>query len=144
MTERGAYWSLICFAMVKNACEGVEDALAATPRPPPTREEGRETDLLDVGRVLRTRLEHADPKLVGELLGDAVLDDLLVREVRLVPDKELVDTLARVAVNLLQPLLDVGERVGVRDIVDNDDAVRAAVVGRGDGAESLLPCGVPL
>lgn len=35
-------------------------------------------------------------------------------------------------------------RTLVCDIVNNDDAMRASVVRRGDRSESLLPCGVPL
>jgi hypothetical protein len=38
-----------------------------------------------------------------------VLDHLLVRHIGLVADQQLVDTLGSVAVNLLQPLLDVVE-----------------------------------
>jgi hypothetical protein len=34
----------------------------------------------------------------------------------------------------------VVERVGARHVVHHDDAVGAAVVGRGDGAEPLLAC----
>ncbi len=77
-------------------------------------------------------------------LGDSVLDNLLIRHIALVADKELVDTLGRIAVNLLQPLLDVVERVHVRHIVDDADAVGTAVVGRGDGAEAFLAGGIPL
>lgn len=61
-------------------------------------------------------------------LGHRVFDDLLVGHIALVADQQLVDTLRRVAVNLLQPLLDVVERVHVRYIVHDADAVRAAVV----------------
>lgn len=100
--------------------------------------------LLDVCRVLGRGLEQADADLIRKLLGDVILDDLLARQVRLVADEELVNALARVAVNLLQPLLDVGEGVGVGHVVDDDDAVRAAVVGRRDRAEALLAGRVPL
>jgi hypothetical protein len=44
----------------------------------------------------------------------------------------------------LQPLLDVVERVHVGNIVDDADAVSAAVVRRGDGTETLLASSVPL
>jgi hypothetical protein len=73
-----------------------------------------------------------------------VLDDLLVRHIGLVADQELVDALGGVSVNLLQPLLDVVERVHVGDIVDDADAVGAAVVRGCDGAEALLAGRVPL
>ena len=43
----------------------------------------------------------------------------------------------------MQPSLDVGEALAAGDIVDDDDAVSAPVVGAGDGAESLLAGRVP-
>jgi hypothetical protein len=61
-------------------------------------------------------------------LCDCVIDHLLIRHIALVAYKQLVDALGGVAVNFLQPLLDVVERVHVRDIVDDADAVGAAVV----------------
>ena len=44
-------------------------------------------------------------------LCDRVLDDLLLDEVGLVPDDELLDVLGRVPLDLLQPALDVRERL---------------------------------
>lgn len=116
--------------------------------------------LLDVGRVLGRRLEEGNVELVRERLGRSVVDHLLGREIRLVTDEQLVHTLDSVAVNLLQPLLHVRERVAVRNVVDDNDTVCScnelanrpektvdkltAVVGRGDGAEALLASSVPL
>ncbi len=77
-------------------------------------------------------------------LGNCVLNDLLVRHIALVADEELVDALGGVAVDLLQPLLDVVEAVHIGHIVDDADAVGTAVVGRGDGAEPFLAGGIPL
>ena len=77
-------------------------------------------------------------------LGNCVIHDLLVRHIALVSDQELIDALGGVSVDLLQPLLHVVERIHVGDIVDDADAVGTSVVGGGDGAETLLPCGVPL
>lgn len=77
-------------------------------------------------------------------LGNGVLDDLLVRHIALVADKELVDALGGVTVNLLQPLLDVVESVHIGHVVDDADAVSATVVRRGDGAEALLASCIPL
>lgn len=61
-------------------------------------------------------------------LGNGVLDNLLIRHIALVAYEQLVDALSGVPVNLLEPLLDVVERVHVGDIVDNADAVSTAVV----------------
>jgi hypothetical protein len=77
-------------------------------------------------------------------LGDSVLDDLLVCHIALVAYKQLVDSVCSVSVDLLQPLLDIVERVHIRDIVDDTDAVGAAVVGRGDGSEAFLSSSIPL
>ena len=119
--------------------------------------------LLDVGRILGRSLEEWDAERVGKFLhlvlvplhndgrtGDiiylcnAVFDDLLVCHVTLVAYEELVDALGCVAVNLLQPLLDVVEAVHVGNIVDDADAMGTAVVRRRDCAETLLTCSIPL
>jgi hypothetical protein len=77
-------------------------------------------------------------------LRNCVLHDLLVRHIALVAYKQLVDAICSVSVDLLQPLLDIVERVHVRDIVHNADAVGASVVGRGDSSETFLSSGIPL
>lgn len=77
-------------------------------------------------------------------LGNSVLDHLLIRHIALVANQELVHTLGSISVNLLKPLLDIVERVHVGDIVDNANTVSTAVVGGGDGSESLLASSVPL
>ena len=71
------------------------------------------------------------------------VDNLVGGEVALVADEQLVDVLGGVAVDLLQPLLDVAEALLVGAVVDDDDAVRAAVVSGRDGAEPLLAGRVP-
>lgn len=77
-------------------------------------------------------------------LCDVVVHDLLVGHIALVAHKELVDALGGVAVDLLQPLLDVVEAVHVGNIVDDTNAVSATVVRAGNCAETLLACCVPL
>ena len=62
-------------------------------------------------------------------LCDGVLDDLLVSHIGLVAHQQLVDALSRISVDLLQPLLYVVERVHICNIIDDADAVGAAVVG---------------
>ena len=49
----------------------------------------------------------AHRKLVAHLCC-RIINDLLRRQIRLVPHQQLVDTLNGVSVDLLQPLLDVG------------------------------------
>lgn len=105
--------------------------------------------LLDIGGILGRGLEEGNSEAVGELLmcmsetcslvivshmvrpaylGDRVLDDLLVRHIALVAHQQLVHALGGIAVNLLQPLLDVVEAVHVGDIVDDTNAVSSSVV----------------
>jgi len=77
-------------------------------------------------------------------LCDGVLNHLLVRHIGFVADQQLVDTFGCIAVNLLQPLLDVFERIHVGDIVDDADAMGATIVRRGDGTEAFLASSIPL
>jgi len=64
----------------------------------------------------------------GMYLRHRVFHDLLVRHIGLVAYEELVDAFGGVAVDLLQPLLDVVERVHIGDIVDDADAMGTAIV----------------
>jgi len=43
----------------------------------------------------------------------------------------------------VEPLLDIIEGLIISDIIDNDDTMGSSVVGRGDGAETLLSSGIP-
>ena len=88
--------------------------------------------LLYICGILRRCFEEGDGKLISEFLNSqrvdtykldsfrrktrtnlchTVLHDLLASEVRLVANEKLVHTLRSVAVDLLQPLLDIGERI---------------------------------
>lgn len=99
---------------------------------------------LVLSRILDRYSWHGPSNKRNTYLGDSVLDHLFVSQVRLVADKKLVDTLRGIAVNLREPLLNVGEGVLVGNIVDDDDAVCAAVIRRSDGAEALLSSSIPL
>ena len=77
-------------------------------------------------------------------LSHRVFDDLLVLHITLVADQKLVNTFSSIAINLLQPLLDVVERVHVGHIVDNADTVCSSVVRRCDCSESFLTGSIPL
>lgn len=77
-------------------------------------------------------------------LSNSVLHNFLIRHIALVAYKQLVDTIGGVAVDLLEPLLNVVERVHIGDIVDHADAVRTSVVRAGDGSESFLAGSIPL
>lgn len=72
------------------------------------------------------------------------VDHLLRLQVALVAHQQLVHVLAGVALDLLQPLFDVVERLLVGAVVHHDDAVRAPVVRRRYRTEALLAGRVPL
>lgn len=77
-------------------------------------------------------------------LCDGVLHNLLVFHIALVADKQFVDTLGGVTVDLLEPLLHVVERIHIGNIVDNANSMSTTIVGRGDGPETLLSGSIPL
>lgn len=89
--------------------------------------------VLDVGGRLGGSLQEDQVERSSELGGLIVLNLTLVNQIGLVSDQELVHILAGIAVNLLQPLLNVVEGLLVGDIVDDDDTMSSTVVGRGDG-----------
>lgn len=57
-----------------------------------------------------------------------ILNGTLIGHIALVADEKLVHTLRGVAVDFLEPLLDVVEGVHVCDIIHDADAMGAAVV----------------
>lgn len=89
--------------------------------------------ILDVSGRLGGSLQEDQVERGSELGGLVVLNLALVDQIGLVSNQELVDILAGIAIDLLQPLLDVVESLLVGDIVDDDDTMSSAVVGRGDG-----------
>lgn len=72
------------------------------------------------------------------------VDDLLCLQIALVADQQLVDVLAGIAFDFLQPRFDVVERFLVGAVVHHDDTVRTPVVRRRYRTEALLAGGVPL
>jgi hypothetical protein len=84
--------------------------------------------LLDVCGILGRGFEERNAETVGELFGNSILDNLLVRHIALVSDQKLVDTVGGVPVNLLQPLLDVVETIHVCNVEDDADTVSTSVV----------------
>ena len=77
-------------------------------------------------------------------LGHCVFNHLLVFHIALVTDQELIDPFGCVAVDFLQPLLDVVEGIHVGHIVYDTDAMCATVVGRGDSSKAFLASSIPL
>jgi len=103
----------------------------------------RHESILDIGRVLCGRLEEGNADRTGEFLGRLRLHLPLGCEVALVADKQLVDILRCIPINLVQPRLHVFKRLGVGGVINDDDAVRPPVVAAGDRAEALLASRVP-
>ena len=119
--------------LASNGCSGT----------PARRASERQRTLLDVGRVLGRRLQEGDAPLVGEGFCLVKLDLPFAVHIALVADEQLVDVFARVTVDLAQPLLHIVKRFPVGDVVDDDDAVRTAVVAASDRPEALLASSIP-
>ena len=120
--------------------------------------------LLDVARVLCRCLEERDTQAVRELLQhggsatwrlmqdkiidtylcNSIFNHLLICHIALIAYEQLVHALRSIAINLLQPLLDIVEAIHIRDIVDDTDAVCASIVRGSDRPEPLLARGIPL
>mmetsp|Transcript_23217 Transcript_23217/g.52355 ORF Transcript_23217/g.52355 Transcript_23217/m.52355 type:complete len:208 (-) Transcript_23217:167-790(-) len=99
--------------------------------------------LLYVRRVLSRRLQELDTERFRELLRLLSLDRALRFQVALVSHQQLVHVLARVAVDFVEPLLHIVERLRVGHIVHHNNAMGAPVVTAGDGPEPLLARCVP-
>ena len=101
------YLSLICFAMVKNACSTLVAFLADVSRNGIDNWSAKSLNkyspmvsfVLKVSRLTRAYLRHT------------VLHHLLAGQVRLVSYEKLVYTLRGIAINLLEPLFDVREGI---------------------------------
>jgi hypothetical protein len=100
--------------------------------------------LLHIGGRLGRGFDVGHANLVGKGLGRGELHRALASQIRFIAYQQFVDGFRGVAVDLIEPLFDVGEGLGVGDVEYHDDAVRAAVVAARDGAETLLTGGVPL
>ena len=98
---------------------------------------------VDAGGVEGGRLDEGQVVLLGEGHGLVGLDGAEVPQVGLVADEHDDDVGLGVVAELLEPALDVLEGGVLGDVVDEEGADGAAVVGRGDGAVALLAGGVP-
>ena len=97
---------------------------------------------LDINVLLGRCLEELDAQLVRQLLASFGGDHPLVLHVALVADQDHLGVVARVGFDLRDPVLHRIERLLVRDVVHQDEAHRASVVGRRYRPVSLLACRV--
>ena len=121
----------------------------------------RQESLLDIGSILGRGLEERNSQAVGKFLSyvsdgefpiatsppylcHGVFNHLLVRHITLVTDQQLIDTFRSVAIDFLEPLLDIVEGVHICHIVHDTNTMSTSVVGRRDGSESFLASGIPL
>lgn len=101
-----------------------------------------EEEFINVDAVLGRGLEEGKPVGVSELLSLFRGNDS-VRQVNLVGHQYFSNTLARMGVDLFQPIGDVVKSGFFSAVVDQDNAHGALVVGLGDGSEPLLAGSVP-
>ena len=78
--------------------------------------------LLDIRRRLGRRFQKLNAERVGKFLALLRRNDTLGRQIALVANQQLVDILCRIAVNLMQPLLDIVERFRVRHVVNDNNS----------------------
>jgi hypothetical protein len=102
-----------------------------------------EKGLFNVGRRLRRSLQKLNTERVRKLLALLCADHTLGRQIGLVTHQQLVDVFSCVPINLMQPLLDIVEGFSISHVVNNDNAVGATVVRRGNGPEAFLSGRVP-
>lgn len=95
-----AYRSLISFAIVKKACSTFKAVFAEVSRKGILSWSANSCIESQTIRVRARQQWRADRR-------DAVLDDLLACQVRLVSHQQLVNTLRGIAINFLKPLLDI-------------------------------------
>ena len=81
--------------------------------------------------------------LAGKLLSFLLADLPLVLEVDLVADQALNDLGVRMLVDAVKPRLHVRETLPTSHVKGHYHTIGLLVEGVGDGAEALLPCGVP-
>lgn len=144
--------SLIWRAMVKKACSTLLAFLAEVSRKGMPRLSANSWPCIQhphgsraaMSAMWRDKRANSYKAGASSHLGNRILNHLLIRHVALVADKQLVDALGGVSVNLLEPLLHVVEGVHVGYIVDDADAVGATVVRRRDGSKALLAGRIPL
>ena len=98
---------------------------------------------LDVLALLSGGLKEADSVVVGHLETLIEADDALVLQIGLVTNEDARDVILSVLLNLAHPSVHCAEGVTVRDIVGDDDAVGALVVGRGNRLKALLAGRIP-
>jgi hypothetical protein len=99
--------------------------------------------LVHVDVILCGALPEGNAEFFGKLLAFGCTHDLLVEHVALVPNKNFVDMHICMLLDLGNPVADALEAATIRDIVHEQNALSAAEVARCDGAEALLPGGVP-
>ena len=103
----------------------------------------RQKSLFNIRAGLGGSLQKLNTKRVGKLLALLRAHDTLGRQIRLVAHEQLVDILCRVSVNFVQPLLHIVERLRIRHVVYDDNAMSAAVVRGSNGSEAFLSGSIP-
>uniref|UniRef100_A0A2M4D474 Putative secreted protein n=1 Tax=Anopheles darlingi TaxID=43151 RepID=A0A2M4D474_ANODA len=99
--------------------------------------------LLHVGSIFRRRLQERNAQLIRQFRCRGGVDAFLRLQITLVANQQFVHVVASVALDLLQPLFHVLERIVVGAIVHDDDAMCTAIVGRRYRTEAFLTGSIP-
>lgn len=99
--------------------------------------------LFDIVRCLGGCFQKFNTERVGKFFALLGGNDTFGGEIGFVADQKLVDILRGVSIDFVQPLFDIVEGLLIRNVVDDNDPVRASVVRGSNGSEALLASGVP-
>lgn len=128
--------SLICLAMVKNACSTFTEFLADVSK--------KGIPSLSANSYIESWVGTNDSQRDIKYLCCGILNLALSCHIGFVSNQQLIYAFTGVSVNLLQPALNIVERIRISDIIDDNDAVSTAIIAAGDSPKTLLSGGIPL
>lgn len=99
--------------------------------------------LIDINVILGGTFKKRNAKFPGELLSFFRGHDLFIQHVAFVTHQEFVDVHIRMLLDLTDPVADTLKGATVRDVVNEQNALRATKVRSGDCSETLLAGRVP-
>jgi hypothetical protein len=99
--------------------------------------------LFHIGASLGRRFEELNAKRISEFLALFGADNALRRQIGLISNQQFVDILRSISVNFMQPLFDIVEGLSVGDVIYDDDAVSAAIIGGRNRSKALLSGSIP-
>ena len=88
-------------------------------------------------------LKEPDIKMVGKFFSLLIWNLSLILQILFVSNENSRNVFLSMLINFAHPLWNFRERLSVRDIIGDNNAVSTFVITTGDGLESLLTSGIP-